>query len=282
MIVNQLKTVALLGVLTAILLLIGGYFGGQQGLTIAFGFAILMNVGSYFWSHKLVLAMYKAKELPQSQAPGIHKIVQEIAKDANIPKPKIYIVHTPHSNAFATGPNPKKAVVAVTDGIVKLLTKEELKGVLAHEISHVKNRDILVSTIAATIASVISYIAFMARWAAIFGGMRGDNDSGNILELLLLAIVAPLAAMIVQLAISRSREYLADERGAKLIGNGKPLASALAKLETASKQLPLGKGAASTGHLFIIKPFRGAGMMNLFSTHPPHHKRIERLNNMKF
>lgn len=282
MIANQFKTVALLGVLTGILLLIGGAIGGQQGLTIALIFAILMNFGSYFFSHKIVLAMYRAKELPKSQAPGIHKMVEEIAKEANIPKPKIYIVHTPHANAFATGPSPKKAVVAVTDGILSLLTKEELKGVLAHEIGHVKNRDILIQTVAATIASVISYIAFMARWAAIFGGMRGNNrEGGNILELLVLAIVAPLAAMIIQLAISRSREYLADERGARLIKNPLPLASALGKLESSSQHVPLGRGSSSTAHLFIVKPFRGGGALHLFSTHPPLAERVKRLKAMK-
>ena len=279
---NQLKTVALLGALTGILLFVGGLIGGQQGLTIALFFAVLMNFGSYFFSHKIVLAMYHAKELKESEAPGIHAMVEEIAREAKIPKPKVYIIHAPHANAFATGPNPKKAVVAVTDGIVQLLTKEELKGVLAHEIGHVKNRDILISTIAATIASVISYLAFMVRWAAILGtGSRDDQRGSNVLGLLVMTIVAPLAAMIVQLAISRSREYLADERGARLIRNPLPLASALQKLESASHSRPLGMGSPSTAHLFIVKPFRGKGMLNLFSTHPPLHERVARLKKLK-
>ncbi|MEK6839348.1 MAG: zinc metalloprotease HtpX [Nanoarchaeota archaeon] len=278
---NQIKTVLLLGILTSIVLLIGAFIGGQQGLTIALVFSVLMNFGAYFFSHKIVLMMYRAQELPKSKAPEIHRMVEEIAHAANIPKPKIYLIPSPHANAFATGPSPKKAVVAVTDGIIKLLTKEELKGVLAHELGHVKNRDILIQTIAATIASVISYLAFMARWAAIVGTGRDDNRGGNPLALLFMVIIAPLAAMIIQLAISRSREYMADERGARLIKNPLPLASALSKLETASKHVPLQFGSPSSSHLFIVKPFRGDGLMSLFSTHPPLQERISRLKAMK-
>lgn len=281
MLFNQIKTVLLLGILTSIVLLIGGFIGGQQGLTVALVFAVLMNFGAYFFSHKIVLMMYHAQELPKSKAPDIHKMVEDIAHAANIPKPKIYLIPSQHANAFATGPSPKKAVVAVTEGIIKLLTKEELKGVLAHEIGHVKNRDILIQTIAATIASIISYLAFMARWAAIFGTGRDDNRGGNPLSLLFMVIIAPLAAMIIQLAISRSREYLADERGARLIKNPLPLASALNKLDAASKHMPLQFGSPSTAHLFIVKPFRGEGLMSLFSTHPPLTERIQRLKAMK-
>ncbi len=282
MIINQLKTVLFLGILTGILLVIGGMIGGQQGLTVALVFALLMNFGTYFFSHKIVLMMYRAQELPKSKAPEIHKMVEDICRKADLPKPKIYLIPSPAANAFATGPNPKHAVVAVTEGIMKLLTKEELKGVLSHELGHVKNRDILISTIAATIASVISYLAFMARWAAIFGGNRDDNRGGNPLGLLFMAIIAPLAAMIIQLAISRSREYLADERGARLLKNSQPLASALQKLESASKHTPLTFGSPSTAHLFIVKPFRGEGLLSLFSTHPPLQERIQRLKSMKF
>ena len=283
MIFNQFKTALLLGIMSGILLMIGAFIGGQQGLTVALVFAVLMNFGTYFFSHKLVLMMYRAQELPKNKAPEVHKMIEDICKEANLPKPKVYLIHSPHSNAFASGPSPKRAVVAVTEGILKLLTKEELKGVLAHEIGHVKNRDILISTIAATIASVISYLAFMARWAAIFGGGRDDNRGGNPLGLLFMAIIAPLAAMIIQLAISRSREYLADERGARLIKNPLPLASALQKLETASKTHPLMFGSPSTSHLFIVKPFSGGqGLLNLFNTHPPLQERIQRLKAMKF
>ncbi len=279
---NQFKTVLLLGALTGLLLLIGGWLGGRSGLTIAFVFAILMNFGSYFFSHKIVLFIYRAKPLAKEKAPKIHQIVEEIAKKAGMPKPGIYLIPSPHANAFCTGPSPKKAVVAVTEGILSLLSVEELRGVLAHEIGHAKNYDILISTIAATIASVISYVAMMARWAAIFGGMKGDDRGGhNMLELLVLAIIAPLAAMVIQLAISRSREYLADERGARLIGDGKPLANALEKLHANTSRLPLRFGSESTAHLFIVNPFKG-GFASLFSTHPPHDERIKRLRAMKF
>jgi len=283
MILNQLKTAVLLGVLSGILLLIGALLGGQQGLTIALMFAVLMNFGAYFFSHKIVLMMYRAQELPKNKAPEIHKIIEDICREANLPKPKVYLIPSPHANAFAAGPSPKKAVVAVTEGILKLLTKEELKGVLAHEIGHVKNRDILISTIAATIASVISYVAYMARWAAFFGGSDRENRNPfSIIGLLLMTILAPLAAMIIQLAISRSREYLADERGARLIKNPLPLASALQKLDSASKHVPLMFGSPSTSHLFIVKPFRGGqGLLSLFSTHPSLESRIQRLKAMK-
>jgi heat shock protein HtpX len=282
MIINQLKTVFLLGILSSILLVIGALIGGQEGLTIALIFAVLMNFGSYFFSHKIVLMMYRAKELSKSQAPQVHVMVEEICRAANLPKPKIYLIPSPHPNAFATGPSPKKGVVAVTEGIMKLLTKEELKGVLAHEISHIKNRDILIQTIAATIASVISYLAFMARWAAFMGGDRENRNPFGVIALLAMALLAPLAAMIIQLAISRSREYLADERGARLIKNPSPLASALQKLESAASHVPLQFGNPATAHLFIVKPFRGQGIMNMFSTHPPLQERITRLKAMKF
>ncbi|MBI2507887.1 zinc metalloprotease HtpX [Candidatus Woesearchaeota archaeon] len=281
---NQLKTVLFLGILSGILLIIGRLIGGAQGLAVALVFAILMNVGSYFFSHKLILLMYRAKEVSKKDNPALHEMVEEICKEANIPKPKIYLVPTEAPNAFAAGPNPKKSVVAVTQGILKLLSKEELKGVLAHEVAHVKNRDILIATIAATMASVITYTAHMAQFAAMFGGGSRDenNGGGNVISLLLLAILAPLAAMLIQLAISRSREFIADETGARLIKKAEPLAKALEKLESGAKNHPLRFGSDSTNHMFIISPFRGAGktFLSLFMTHPLTSDRCKRLRSL--
>lgn len=281
---NQIKTVLLLGSLTAILLLIGSYFGGPSGLTIALLISVLMNVGMYWFSHKIVLTMYRAKPLQKSQYPWLHTMVKELAHDAGLPMPALYLVPSQTPNAFATGRNPKNAVVACTEGILSLLTREELRGVLAHELSHVKNRDMLVTTIAATIAGVISYAAMMARWAAIFGGMGGrDNEGGgNMLSFVVLAIVAPLIAVILQLAISRSREYLADASGATLIKNGAPLSAALQKLESSNRSHPMRFGSPATSSLFIVNPFRGAALAGLFSTHPSTASRVERLKGMKF
>ena len=242
-----------------------------------------MNFGAYFFSHKIVLFMYKAKEAPKSKYPNLHEMVEEIAKEAKIPKPKVYIVPSENPNAFATGPGYKNSIVAVTEGIMGLLSKEELKGVIAHEIAHVKNRDMLISTIAATMATVIVYIANIAQFAAIFGG-RDDEEGGSIISFLLMAILAPIAAMLIQLAISRSREYIADETGAKLIKNSKPLASALLKLESDGKNHPLKMGSTSTNHMWIVHPFRGQGgaFMKLFMTHPTTDERIKRLNALNF
>jgi|TARA_Y100000310_G_scaffold167610_2_gene167534 heat shock protein HtpX len=276
---NQFKTIILLGVLTGILLLIGQVVGGTSGLTIAFLFAIIMNVGSYWFSDKIVLRMYRAKEVSKVQAPKIHAMVEDICKKAHLPKPKIYIVPTDNANAFATGRNPQNAAIAFTEGILRLLSEKELKGVAAHELAHVKNRDTLISTIAATIASVISYIAFMARFAAIFGG-RDNEGMGNILELLLLAIVAPIAAVIIQLAISRSREYLADQSGASYLKDGSGLASALEKLH--SHKTPMRLGNPSSSHLMIANNFSGRALLSLFSTHPNHNDRISKLKSLKF
>lgn len=277
---NQIKTVLLLGLLTALLLFIGQYFAGAQGLTVAFIFVLLMNFVTYFFSDKIVLAMYRAKEITKSQSPELHKVVDELCKESNLPKPKIYIIPTDSPNAFATGRSKSHAAVAVTQGILKLLTKEELKGVLAHELSHIKNKDILISTIAATIAGVISYLAMMARFAAIFGGSRDRNN--NILELIFLAFLAPIIALIIQLAISRSREYLADSTGAKLVQSGKPLASALLKLEQASKRIPMRFGSESSSHLFIVNPFRRKTLLSLFLTHPNTEDRVRKLNQLTF
>jgi heat shock protein HtpX len=283
MVANQIKTVVLLGLLTGLLLWVGQLVGGASGLTIAFAFAIIMNVGSYWFSDKLVLKMYRAKEVKESEQPKLYHIVQEVSQQANIPMPKVYIIPSDNANAFATGRNYKHAAVAATQGILDLLNEDELKGVIAHEIAHVKNRDILISSIAATIAGVIGYVAFMARWAAIFGGFGGrDNNGGNnIVSLLVLAILTPLIAAIIQMAISRSREFLADETGAKIIKSPFGLASALEKLENNAKQHPMRFGNPSTAHLFISNPFRARGLVKFFSTHPPMQERVKRLKNMK-
>ncbi len=282
---NQIKTVLLLGGLTGIFLLIGAMAGGQQGLLIALLFAGGINFLSYWFSDKIVLFIYRAKEADKKQYSELYSLVKEVADSAKLPMPKVYVIESPQANAFATGRNYQHAAVAATSGIMKLLDKNELKAVLAHEIGHVKNRDILISSIAATIAGVISYIAMMARWAAIFGGMGGndENRSGNILELLVLAIIAPIMAMIIQLAISRSREYLADETGAKLVRSGLPLASALEKIQKNVASNPIREMGTTeaTAHLFIHSPFKGKSLLNLFSTHPPTEERIRRLKEMR-
>jgi|TARA_Y100000310_G_scaffold228815_1_gene231147 heat shock protein HtpX len=275
---NQFKTVILLGLLTGILLWVGNLVGGMQGLTIALIFAIVMNFGSYWFSDKLVLAMYRAKEVKEGSETELFSIVREVSHLANTPMPKVYIMEAPHANAFATGRSPKKAAVAVTRGIMDLLSKDELKGVIAHEISHIKNRDTLIQAVAATIAGVISYVAFMARWAAIFGGMGGDRDNSG-LELLVLAILTPILAAIIQMAISRSREFLADESGAKILHSGLGLADALEKLDGSKSRVALRPSSTTqtTAHLFIMNPFRGNSLFRMFSTHPPIKERVKRL-----
>lgn len=280
---NQIKTVLLLGVLTALLLFIGSFFG-QSGLTIAIIFVLLMNSITYFFSDKIALMFYHAREIKKSELPWLHSMIKDVAKEANIKEPKgIYLIPTEQANAFCAGRGPNHYVVACTKGILDLLTREELKGVLAHEISHSKNRDVLVATVAATIAGVISYLAHMAQFAAIFGGFgRDDNRSGNMISLLVLAILTPIIALIIQMAISRSREYLADETGAKLMKDGRPLARALEKIHNSVTNHPLGFGSEAASSLFIANPFKGNALTNLFSTHPDINERIKRLNNLKF
>lgn len=280
---NQIKTVLLLGILTGILLFIGSFFG-PAGLTFAIIFVLLLNSVTYFFSDKIALFMYRAKEIKKSQLPWLHSMIKEIAKEAGIKEPRgIYLIPTTQANAFCAGRGPSKYVVACTQGILDLLTKEELKGVLAHEIGHAKNRDVLIATIAATIAGVISYLANMAQFAAIFGGMNRDREGGgNIIGLLVLAILTPIIALIIQLAISRSREYLADETGAKIVKDGKPLARALEKIHSSVKHHPLHFGSEAASSLFIANPFKGNILLNLFSTHPDVNERIKRLNSMKF
>ncbi len=279
---NQIKTILLLGILTAILLFIGNFFG-KTGLTFAILFVFGMNLITYFFSDKIALTMYRAKELKKSEYPWLHIMVKEITKEAKIPEPKgIYIIPTTQANAFCAGRGPKHYVIACTDGILSLLNKDELKGVLAHEIGHAKNRDVLIATIAATIAGVISYLAHMAQFAAMFGGGRDDEGGQNIVGLLILAILTPIIAMIIQFAISRSREYMADETGAKLVKNGKHLASALEKINNSVNHNPLRFGSEAASSLFIANPFKGNFLINMFSTHPDYRERIKRLNSMKF
>ncbi|MBD3313278.1 M48 family metalloprotease [Candidatus Woesearchaeota archaeon] len=278
---SHIKTVAILGILTGLLLGVGWLLGGYQGLTIAVVLSVIMNFGSYFWSHKIVLAMYRAKEAKETDYPDLYRMVREVSHLASMPMPKVYIVNSANPNAFATGRNPKHAVVAFTTGIMDLLSKSELKGVIAHEMSHVKNRDMLVQTVAATIAGVITYVGMMARWAAIFGGFGGrDSDGGDALGFLLLAIVTPIAAVLLQLGLSRSREYLADETGAKMIHDPYSLANALEKLHAGSKRNPIRMGSPATSSLFIVNPFSTKGIMSLLSTHPPMEERVKRLKAM--
>ena len=276
---NSVKTIGLMVGLTLLLIWIGGIFGGRGGMLLAFIIACGMNLGTYWFSDKIVLRMYRAEEVVPADAPELYNLVEELRQRAGMPMPKVYIIPNDTPNAFATGRNPQHAAIAVTHGILKILSKEELSGVLSHELSHIRHRDILIGTIAATIAGAISMLANMAQWAMIFG--RGDDDEGgNLFANLAMIIIAPIAAMLIQMAISRSREYLADEGGAKISGNPRYLAGALKKLEQGVKSLPMDTNPA-TAHMFIVNPLRGGGISNLFSTHPPIEKRIERLEGMQ-
>jgi heat shock protein HtpX len=279
---SRLRTTFLLAVLTFLIIWMGRYFGGPQGMMIAFIFAAIMNVGSYWFSDKIVLAMYRAQPLDQASAPELFNMVRELAQEAGLPMPRIYLIPEDTPNAFATGRNPSHAVVAVTQGLLRLLSLDEIRGVLAHELGHVRNRDILVSSIAATLAGVVMMVASMARWGAIFGGFRGsdEDEGGGILGFLFMAILAPIAAMLIQMAISRSREYLADETGARLSHNPESLARALEKLAMASERIPMADAKPSTAHMFIVNPLTGRSLANLFSTHPPIEERVRRLRSM--
>ena len=279
---NMFKTAVLLGVLTALLVVIGGAIGGEQGMFVAFLLAVAMNFFSYWFSDRMVLAMYRAQPIDEARAPGLYAMVRRLATRAGIPMPRVYLIPTETPNAFATGRNPQHAAVAVTEGILRLLDEEELEGVLAHELAHVTNRDVLISTIAATLAGAVTYLAHMAQWATFFGGHRGDDEEGgtNPVTMLLMAVLAPIAAMLVQLAVSRAREYQADASGARLAGRPWGLAKALEKLHMAQQVAPMAANPA-TAHLFIVNPLSGQAMMHLFSTHPPVEERIRRLRSLR-
>jgi heat shock protein HtpX len=274
---NRIRTTILLAVMTALIIWIGQYFGGQQGMIIALLIAAGMNFFSYWFSDKIVLKMYRAQEVSPQQAPQIYEMVKSLTGPAELPMPKIYMIPKEAPNAFATGRNPEHAVVAVTQGLLNIMDHDEVKGVLAHELAHVKNRDILIGSIAATMAGAIMVLANMARFSALFGGRGGDGDrGGGAIGLIAMSIMAPFAAMIIQMAISRSREYLADSTGARFAGSPEGLARALEKLGQYSKSLPL-NASPSTAHMFIVNPLSGRSMMSLFSTHPPLEERIARL-----
>src|SRR5216684_832376 len=274
-----LKTTLLLGLMTGLLMVIGGLLGGSRGVGIAFVFAAVMNFFSYWFSDKIVLRAYGAQELDAQSAPELYSIVNELAHSASIPMPRLYIIESDTPNAFATGRNSTHAAVAVTRGILRICTREELKGVIGHELSHVINRDILTSSIVATLAGAIMMIGTMIRWGAIFGLGNRDDEEGGIAGLLIAGILAPIAATVIQLAISRTREYQADASGAKLTHNPLYLASALRKLEAANERMPLDANPA-TAHMFIVNPLSAAGISRLFSTHPPIEERIHRLERM--
>ncbi len=277
---NQLKTTFLLTLMTIFIMMVGRVIGGTSGMVIALVIAGGMNFFSYWYSDKLVLKMYKAEEVSPSEAPEIYGMVEALSDRAGIPVPKVYIIPEESPNAFATGRNPQNGVVAVTQGLLNLMDRDEIAGVIAHELGHIKNRDILIGTIAATMAGAIMMIASMARWAAIFGFGGDDEDGGGIIGLIVMSIVAPLAAVIIQMAVSRSREYLADATAAKLTENPGGLSNALEKLGSYSKQVPMNAEPA-TAHMFISNPLSGRSLMNLFSTHPPIEERVAKLRNMR-
>jgi len=278
---NTVKTIGLMVFMTLLLVFVGAAIGGRSGMIFAFGLAVLMNFGSYWFSDKIVLRMYRAQPVSEAEAPELYAIVRTLVQKAGMPMPKVYIIPEETPNAFATGRNPEHAVVAVTQGIMRLLSREELSGVIAHELAHIRHRDMLTGTIVATIAGAISMIAQMAQWAMIFGGSRRDDDEGgNPIVALVMMIVAPIAAMLVQMAISRTREFEADAGGAKISGNPSGLANALLKLEQGSQIVPMEDAKPATAHMFIVNPLTGGGLLKLFSTHPPIAERVKRLNEL--
>jgi len=279
---NTMKTFMLMALMTALVVVIGRMLGGNGGMVIAFLFAVAMNFGSYWFSDKIVLRMYRAQEVTPAQAPQLYGMVEELAGRAGLPMPRVYMIPGDQPNAFATGRNPEHAAVAVTEGIMKTLSADELRGVIGHELAHVKHRDILIGTIAATMAGAISMIASIAQWAMIFGGGRGsDHEGSNPLGAIMMIILAPIAALLIQMAISRSREFLADEGGAQIAGNPLSLAGALRKLDQRAKQIPM-HASPSTAHMFIVNPLKSGGIAKLFSTHPPMEERIARLEAMVY
>jgi len=272
---NGLKTALLLGALSGMLLLLGDYLGGQQGLMLAFAFAALMNLGSYWFSDKIVLRMYHAQEVSPSHP--LYQMTQRLAQKAGLPMPKVYVIPDSSPNAFATGRNPQHAAVAATEGIMQALAPHELEGVIAHELAHVRHRDILISSVAATIAAAVMMVARMAMYAGMFAGGRDDREGGsNPIALFAMMIFAPMAAMLIQMAISRSREFAADAGAARITGNPHALADALRKIDAIARRVPLDANPA-TAHMFIVKPFSGQGLMSLFSTHPPTEARVQAL-----
>jgi len=278
---NRLKTTLLLSLLTVLMVLMGSAIGGKSGMVFAFFMAAAMNFFSYWFSDKIVLKMYGAQEIGEHDQPAFYDMVRRLALQAGLPMPKVYIIPDDSPNAFATGRNPGHAAVAATEGILRILSPEELEGVMAHELAHVQNRDILVGSIAATFAGAISMIGNMLQWGAMLGGGRSDDDEGGgFIGSLVMAIIAPIAAMLIQMAVSRSREYLADESGARICGRPLALASALRKLHNASQLIPLHDARPATAHMFIVNPLTGSALMNMFSTHPPMEERIARLEGM--
>lgn len=277
---NTVKTIGLMVFLTMLLIFVGGAIGGRNGMIYAFVFATLMNFGAYWFSDKIVLRMYRAQPVSDAQAPELHAIVRNLVQKAGMPMPKVYIIPSETPNAFATGRNQEHAVVAVTEGIMRILSRDELAGVIAHELAHIRHRDMLTGTIVATLAGAISMLAQMAQWAMLFGGGRRDSDDdGSPVAALVMMIVAPIAAMLVQTAISRTREFEADKGGARLVGSPHGLANALLKLERGSKAIPMDANPA-TAHMFIVNPLSGKGILTLFSTHPPIEERVKRLKEM--
>ncbi len=277
---NNIRTLLLMTLLTVLVIFIGNVLGGQSGMVMGFVLAAAMNFGSYWFSDKIVLKMYGAQELTRSEAPELFAMTEEMTRKGGLPMPKLYMIPGDQPNAFATGRNPEHAAVAVTEGIMRLLPRDELKGVIGHELAHIKHRDILIGSIAATMAGAISMIANIAQWGMIFGGGRSDDEEGGSpIAALAMMIIAPIAAMLIQMAISRSREFLADEGGAQLAGNPRSLASALKRLHAGVQQIPM-HATPATAHMFIVSPLLGGGLMNLFSTHPPMEERVARLEAM--
>jgi heat shock protein HtpX len=278
---NTMKTMVLMVALTLMMVFFGGLMGGKTGMTVALIMAFGMNFVTYWFSDKIVLKMYGAQPVTTTEAPELYRMIEKLAQRASLPMPRLYVIDGDQPNAFATGRNPEHGVVAVTRGIMRILSREELEGVLAHELAHIKHRDILIGTMAASFAGAISYLAQMAQWAMIFGGRSDDEgEGGSFLSSLVMMIVGPLAAMIIQMAISRSREYAADAGGARIAGNPLYLANALRKLHMASQRIPM-KANPATAHMFIVNPLSGGGLMKLFSTHPPMEERIARLESMR-
>ena len=277
---NSMKTVALMALMMGLLLFLGQWLGGEQGLMLAFIFSLLMNFGSYWFSSKIVLMTYGAREVTEAEAPRLVVMVHRLATQAQLPMPKVYIIPGDSPNAFATGRNPEHAAVAATEGILQLLSDDELEGVISHELAHVKHRDILIATLVASMAGTITFVARMAMFASFFGGGSRDRENSNPIGQILLIVLAPIAAMLIQFAVSRSREFAADEGGAQICQRPLSLASALRKLEKGVEQIPMQQAGTSTAHMFIVNPLSGGGITKLFSTHPPTEERIARLEQL--